>query len=240
MPSPRLATIGFLAPMPPELRPLARRLRLTRSGRGADAWHTGRIGSAAVVAATTGIGTARARRATERLLEVHRVDHVLVVGVAGGLARHVSVGDVVVPSSVVDAAGTTFQPAPLDGGPSEGRLLTTDDFIKDRQRLEALAEQGFAAIDMETAAVAAVCEAAGVPWSAYRGISDDAFDPAVGDDVLGMMRPDGSADLAQVARFVLGKPSRVRLLSRLARDLGVATRGAADAAIAACERAVGP
>ena len=230
-------TIGFLAPMPSELRPLVRQLRLARPGRGPTAWHTGRLGAASVVASTTGIGTRRAVRATEALLEAHRVDHVVVVGVAGGLARHVAVGEVVVPEVVADAEGREFRPAPIDGEPGAGRLLTTDDFIKDRARLEALVEQGFSAIDMETAAIAKTCEDAGIPWSAYRGISDDAFDPAVGDDVLALARPDGSPDPLKAARYVLARPSRARLLARLARDLSAATSGAAQAAVAACLRA---
>ena len=231
-----VTSVGFLAPMPSELRPLVRRLHLGRGAKGDGAWHSGRLGAATVVATTTGIGTASAARATEHLLAERRVDHIVVIGVAGGLAEGIGVGDVVIPDTVVDDAGAVFHPAPMDGGPTKGRLFTTDDFIKDRARLDDLARRGFVAIDMETAAVAAVCESAGVPWSVYRGISDDAFDPAVDDDVFGLTRPDGSADLARVARFVLARPSRVRLLARLARDLGAATKGAADAAVAALER----
>ena len=33
-------------------------------------------------------------------------------------------------------------------------------------------QRGFGAVDMEAAGVAEVCEAAGVDWSVYRGISD--------------------------------------------------------------------
>ena len=235
-----VASVGFLAPMPSELRPLVPRLGLSREGKDHRAWHTGRLGDVALVATTTGIGTARATEAATRLLEWYRVDHVVVTGVAGGLSREAPVGSVVVPETVVDARGTTFRPTPLDGGPGRGSLLTTDELIKDRERLDDLVRRGFVAVDMETAAVAAVCEAASVPWSVYRGISDDAFDPGVDDAVLGLTRPDGSADLGRVARFVLARPSRVRLLARLGKDLSTATKRAADAAASALERSRRP
>ena len=55
-----VTSVGFLAPMPSELRPLVRRLHLGRGAKGDGAWHTGRLGAATVVATTTGIGTASA------------------------------------------------------------------------------------------------------------------------------------------------------------------------------------
>jgi hypothetical protein len=141
-----VTSVGFLAPMPSELRPLVRRLHLGRGAKGDGAWHTGRLGAATVVATTTGIGTASAARATERLLAERRVDHVVVIGVAGGLAEGIGVGDVVIPDTVVDDSGAVFHPVPMDGGPTEGHLFTTDDFIKDRARLDDLARSGFVAI----------------------------------------------------------------------------------------------
>ena len=49
------------------------------------------------------------------------------------------------------------------------------------------------AVDMETSAIAAVCEAKGVSWSVFRSISDHVGDAIVDEAVLGMMRPDGAS-----------------------------------------------
>jgi len=226
--------LGFLAPMPSELKPLQQALSLAASGRGLDAVHTGSLDDRTVVALLTGIGTARAATRTRHLLASHAVDHVIVIGVAGGLGSDVSVGDVVVPEVVVDlASGRELRPSPLGSSVPHGRLLTSDDFITDQDELGRLRDAGAAAIDMETAAIGRVCEDQGCRWSVFRGISDDAFDPSVDEAILGLTRPDGAPDLGAVARFVAGNPTRVRLLARLGRDLKAATNGAVSAALAA-------
>ena len=68
-------------------------------------------------------------------------------------------------------------------------------------------------------------------FSQYRRISDDAFDPSVDDRILALSRPDGSPDLAAVARFLARDPRRARLLARLGKDLTSATSAAVDAAL---------
>jgi adenosylhomocysteine nucleosidase len=225
---------GFLAPMPPELAPLRKALHLSADGEGPGAIHTGAVDGQPVVGLLTGIGLDRARARTETLLADHRVDHVVVIGVAGGLGADVAVGDVVVPEVVVDlASGRELVPTPLGTVAHGGRLLSSDDFITDPERLAELRADGAWAIDMETAAVAMVCEDRGVPWSVFRGISDDAFDPAVDEAVLGLTKPDGTPDLAAVTRFVGRNPTRVRLLARLGRDLKSATTGAVSTALTA-------
>jgi len=229
-----IEALGFLAPMPSELKPLQQALSLDASGRDLDATHTGTLGDRPVVALLTGIGMDRAAARTRHLLANHPVDHVVVIGVAGGLGEAVTVGDVVVPEVVIDLTdGRELRPSPLGSASPFGRLLTSDDFITDQDVLRGLRDDGATAIDMETAAIARVCEDQGCRWSVFRGISDDGFDPMVDESILGLTRPDGSPNLTAVARFVAGNPTRVRLLARLGRDLKAATTGAVSAALAA-------
>jgi adenosylhomocysteine nucleosidase len=218
--------------MPVELRPLVRRLHLKQK--------RGRLGSIDVVSAIIGIGTERAAEATTRLLRDEPVDHVIVIGVAGGIDRSFPLGSVMIPTLVMNAAtSVSYQPHPLGHESPRGILCTTDDFIKDHPSLMRLRDDGVAALDMETAAVARVCEERGRPWSVFRAISDDAFDPEVDEAILGLTRPDGSAEMKAVARYIAGNPMRVRLLARLARDSKTATTAAVDAALAACGAAWG-
>ena len=49
-----------------------------------------------------------------------------------------------------------------------GRLVTSDDFHVDADELVELEAAGVIALDMETAAVAAVCEQHGCAWSVVR------------------------------------------------------------------------
>jgi hypothetical protein len=92
------------------------------------------------------------------------------------------------------------------------------------------------ALDMETAAIAAVCDRRACPWSVIRAISDRVSDGLVDDEVLALAGPSGSARPVAVARFVARHPTRVRHLARLGRDLRTATHAAAAAAVDACRR----
>ncbi|WP_208027015.1 hypothetical protein [Rhabdothermincola sediminis] len=86
---------------------------------------------------------------------------------------------------------------------------------------------------MDTTGVAEVCSARGVGWSACRGISDQALDPSVDEAILGLLRPDGSADLGRVAGLIGREPRRLVSLVRLGRQLATATGAAARTAAAA-------
>ena len=102
--------VGILAPMPSELAPVVKSMGLTR---GADAMFVGRVGTVEVVAMRTGMGLALATAATTRMLDHTEVEHVVVVGIAGGLGS-TRVGELVCPEVVIDrATDTEYVPAPL-------------------------------------------------------------------------------------------------------------------------------
>jgi adenosylhomocysteine nucleosidase len=227
--------IGMLAPMPSELGPLVKAASLERSPFGSLPAHTGVVGDCDVVATKTGIGTKLAAEATERLLDAGRIDRVLVVGIAGGIAGATAVGDVVVPEVVVDGdTGAEYRPAPLNGFDSRGVLETSDDFLVDEEDIARFKERGVIAVDMETASVAAVCEQRGVPWSVVRAISDMAG--VTPDDVIGLANPDGSPNLSAGIKYMLRRPWRVPGLVKLAKDSTRAANLAARAAVRAIEQ----
>jgi nucleoside phosphorylase len=106
------------------------------------------------------------------VLERGPFDHVMVVGIAGGLDPALPVGALMVPSQVrLYPDGPRYTPIPCPRTPA-GALMTTDGLFSDEEAWRAHPRDGFGAVDMEAAGVAEVCEAAGVPWSVYRGISD--------------------------------------------------------------------
>jgi hypothetical protein len=85
---------------------------------------------------------------------------------------------------------------------------------------------------METAAVARVCERNGIPWLAFRAISDMAGDESLGPVVMTLVNPDGSPRVWAGIRFLLTHPRRIRRFVRLGRDAQAATIAAAEAAAA--------
>jgi adenosylhomocysteine nucleosidase len=219
--------IAFVCAMPRELRPLRRRLRLGKTAAG----YVGRIGDRAVVAVVTGVGTARAHAATVRLLDGADVEWVIVVGIAGGSDDAAAIGSLVLPAVVVDGASASeHRPTPLLVGKSRGALWTADELIVEPAVHADLRSRGVVALDMETAAVAKVCEERGVAWSVVRAISDRA---SVDAEILGLTHPDGAVNLVAVARFLVRHPGALPLLIRLGRDATLATNRAADAAIGA-------
>jgi hypothetical protein len=83
---------------------------------------------------------------------------------------------------------------------------------------------------MEAAGVAEACQTAGVDWSVYRGISDRPDENIVDQAVFALSKPDGSADLRAVGRYVIRDPRRARTLAHLNRAMGRAAHVAATAA----------
>jgi adenosylhomocysteine nucleosidase len=222
--------VGMLAPMQPELQPIVRRLGLEGDG----SLYRGRTGDIEVVAMLTTIGMEAGAQAAQRMLE-HDVDWMMVVGVAGGVDRSVPIGGVVVPEVVIDrASGGRFRPSHLGNIVPRGTLSCGDELITGQDELNRMAARGVVAVDMETAAVAAICDGAQCPWSVFRGISDYAGEGLVDDALFAMTRPDGTADPDVIARYLEENPERKQVLARLARDANLATEAAATAAIEAC------
>jgi adenosylhomocysteine nucleosidase len=222
----------MLAPMQCELQPIVRRLGMEASGSRYEGLTRDGVD---VVALVTNIGMANGANAAREVIELG-VDHVMVVGIAGGVDTDaLTIGDVIVPEVVIGRAmERSFRPVFLGEIAARGTLSCGDDFITDPAALALMAAEGVIAVDMETAAVAAVCEDARVPWSVFRGISDFAGEGLVDDALFALTNPDGTADQPALAKYLEQNPDRLAILQRLAKDTAKATEGAAAAAIAAC------
>jgi nucleoside phosphorylase len=217
--------------MRPELTAVVRAGALRRTGHDGPISHGGTAGTWNVAAGVIGVGPASARRATERVLEQGTFDHVMVVGIAGGLDPALPVGALIVPRQVrLYPDGPLYQAHPLPSRQAEGNLMTTDGLLSAEEAWRAILESGFGAVDMEAAGVAEACERAGVDWSVYRGISDRPDEDIVDQAVFALSKPDGSADLRAVGRYLIRDPRRARTLAHLNRAMGQAAHVAATAA----------
>jgi uridine phosphorylase len=219
--------------MRPELRAVVRAGALSRLREQGPFSHAGTVGAWTIRAGLTGIGPRSARRATEQVLASGPVDHVMVVGIAGGLDPTLPLGALMVPDEVrLYPDGPTYRSHPLPVRRAAGKLMTTDGLLPAEEAWRAILAAGFGAVDMEAAGVAEVCEDAGIDWSVYRGISDRPEDNVVDHAVFALSKPDGSADLVAVGKYVARDPRRVRILARLNRGMGDAAKAAASAAFA--------
>ena len=228
--------VAIIAPMPSEMRPVVKMLGLSRAGeQGGIAVYTGSTGGIEVILSGTGIGPRQADTAMERLLQSTMVDRVIVSGIAGGLAPVSAVGDIVVPEEVVDSGtGERFRATPVGAVTPRGiiRMGDADDYSLDDTDIEQLVADGFTALDMETAAIARVCERYGVPWIAFRVISDMAGDASLGPDVMTLVNADGSPKVWAALRYLVTHPHRIPLMVRVGRDSQAAATAAAGAAVA--------
>lgn len=157
-----------------ELRLGMRILRLELDGR-------------TLLAVVAGIGKVRAAQGATQLLE-RGARGLLVVGTCGGLRTHLGPGTLIHCSRAVQTdlsvrEGREVSPSAawLEAWRAEvparsGWFLTADRPVLSYWRRIRLARAfpGDCVADMETAAVAAVAEAAGVPWAALRAVTDRA------------------------------------------------------------------
>jgi adenosylhomocysteine nucleosidase len=221
-------------PMRSELRPVVKLARARRHQVDGRTVYAGRVGAVEVEIVQIGVGPAAARRATEWALGHFEVDHVVVCGIAGGLAAHLPVGAPVVPEVVIDLpSGKRYVSAPMVGVERTGLVATADHLILDPARLGELEALGVVALEMESSGVAAACEAADLPWTTFRVISDRPDEHLIDAEMMSLLRPDGTADVAQVFRLVSRNPKRVPAMVRLGRDSSMAAARAARTALTA-------
>lgn len=210
-----------------ELRCVARRLRITHEPDSDCRTRTG-PGGVTVELMLCGVGPEMAAATTARAIASVAPDHVVVVGIAGGLVGQ-PIGTVIRPADVIDhRTGRRFQASRLGSAEPAGAIVTTDGWVDDSE-LDQHRRDGVQAVDMESAAVAAAAVAADLPWSAIRAISDRPADGVVDRRISALVRRDGSADLVAVVRYLAPAPWRVARLAQLGRDSNTAARAASDA-----------
>jgi nucleoside phosphorylase len=222
-----------LTPMRSELKAVVRAGALHLTQNDPMFSHAGTAGTWAVLAGRIGMGPAVARRATERILARGHFDHIMVVGIAGGLDPKFPVGSVMVPNEVcLHPDGTLYRTHPLPSRTAEGGLMTTDGLFSDEAVWRPILEAGFGAVDMEAAGVAEACEQAGVGWSIYRGISDRPEENLVDQAVFALSKANGTVDLVALGKFLGRDPLRIKMLVHLNRCMKKAAHAAATAAFA--------
>jgi adenosylhomocysteine nucleosidase len=231
----RDGAIAFVCAMPMELAPLVQMLSLTETDVNGTVLHTGSHAGRDVVAIVTGMGTDFATAGTTRLLDAAAARWVLVVGITGALESETPIGTLVWPEIVLDSeTGREFRPAPLGDRTPNGTMWTTNGLTTNHDDLARLRADGVVSLDMETAAIAEVCDGRGIPWSVFRCISDRANDGSVDEEVFHLSNQDGTPNPAAIEKYFAEHPERLPLMAQMAENAALATRTAAEAAIAAC------
>ena len=229
------ARVAFICAMPMELTPLVEKLSLTETKVGDVTVHSGTLAGREVVGIVTGMGVDLATAGTQALLDAMPIDHVVVVGITGGMENETPIGTLILPEAVVHSVtGAEYRPTPLGEGTPQGKMLTTVGLSANNEdRMAELRAQGVVGLDMETAAIAHLCDERGIPWSVFRVISDRP-DSNITEDVFKMSNLDMTPNQEAIDAYFAKYPDALERLTKLGEDATLAANNAADAAIRAC------
>ncbi|NIW04249.1 MAG: purine phosphorylase [Gammaproteobacteria bacterium] len=192
-----------------------------------------------------GIGSERAARAAQELL-AQGCGALVSWGFAGALVPRLRRGDLLVPARVVDADGSGIEVdvhwhrrmqqalAPAPTLCTQTLLQASAAVLTAEAKAALFASSRAAAVDMESATLGAVANAAGVPFLAVRAIVDIHSD-SLPVWVAHALDDSGRLAARVVLTGLLRRPGDLSKLLRLAR--GVA---AARASLARAARLAGP
>jgi len=207
--------------------------RVEQIGRSAEKTPGFVVGFAAEARAARGLGwpvavgggsAAGATAAAQRLVTAG-VTGLISFGLAAGLDASLPAGTVIVADAVMTGGRLWRTDTALSarlGGTTGHLCLGLDHIVADQTEKRRLGrETGAALADMESAAVAAVADAAGLPFGVLRAICDPAsrtLPPAalVALDASGRLAP------TRIVWSVLTRPGQVPALLALAREAATA------------------
>jgi adenosylhomocysteine nucleosidase len=181
---------------------------LRRADWGGVPAFTGRIAGAEILVVHVGIGLESAARTIRAVLGAGRPRLVIGAGFGGGLDPRLRAGDTVTDD---------FSRQPDDGKRAILSRAEPVETAADKRKFHR--ETGAQVVDMETAALVAACNSAGVPLIAIRAVSDTADEalpvPFAGwfDIARQRVRP-----MALVG-FLMRNPSRIAPFARFVRRL---------------------
>lgn len=215
-PAPAPADVGIVAAMPMEVADLVSGLKkVWRYQSVAVPVIEGEYGGKIIAVAVGGMGRASAARAAEVLIAGHRPGWLISAGFAGALNPAYARNDLIVPREVIDREGSSFV---VDFPPemavsvqhARGRLLTVDRVVlraADKGELHRSYQADL--VDMESSAVAAVCQEKMVRFLSIRVISDDAHGD-LPDEITAIMNPSGVYRVGATLRSLWRRPSSAR------------------------------
>lgn len=231
-----LITVAVTSEAGPLIRGLG--LRRDRSLLRRRIVYTGRVGGRPIVLAVTGMGPSQASHVVDALQRRCGPGRVIISGTAGAVRPGLNTGDVIVPRCIIDTANdlqwqpTWHPPSPAEQeddslGEATSGVLHSGDTVVDTPAAKAkIAQRGADAVDMESAAIARVCDHYDVPWICIRAICDTA-EMRLPAAAARLVDRRGRPRVIYAATYVILQPWQMRPLMRL----GAAAKCAAAALV---------
>ncbi len=215
-PAPLPSDVGIVAALPIEVGFLTDALTKVRKYSGPshtiiEGEHSGKL----ITLIVGGVGRPAAWNATELLLAGHRPRIVISAGFGGALDPSLKRNDVVLCTEILDGEGGRYVGESMGAFESSrrfrtGRLVTVDALVRTAAEKAELREKFNAdVVDMETSAVASVCDAKGLRFVSLRVVSDEAAAdlPA---EVVTMLTRSGGYQVGAALRAIWNRPSAVK------------------------------
>lgn len=208
-------TIAIVSAMTSELQSARRALGLSGAPPTdavcAEGWYKG----VRILTVVTNMGLHAAQQATEQLFNRYadEINHLFVVGIAGAVDAGLDIGAVVIPESVVDERdGIARYPVNLSDRKPAGVIYSTDQLQYDKAFVALLHSRKVSLVDMESGAIAAVCEHNHCPFTIIRAVSDRVDKHAQDFDVFQLANADGSPRYGAAIRYILARPWKMAYL----------------------------
>lgn len=169
-----------------------------------------------------GIGRKNAESCVRNFLPDINPGLVLTCGFAGALDADLKLGDVVFEIAPDDDPLAELADALAAAGARPGKFFCADRVattIAEKEKLRA--ETGADAVEMESAAIHAVCRERGVPCATVRVISDTAGED-LPLDFNALAKPDRSLDFGKLAWKIVRSPGKVAALLELRKKTNFA------------------
>lgn len=191
----------------------------------------------------TGIGRRNTENSVRAFLAAHSPELVLTCGFAGGLNPDLRLGDVVFENSSSSSRGDEAQTEignelePPDtgcyeklvaAGAKRGTFFCADRIATTAAEKKILREEtGADVVEMESAAIHAVCAERGIPCATVRVISDTAHED-LPLDFNALAKADKNLDLGKLFLAVAKSPAKIGALMELQRRTKFAAKRLAE------------
>jgi adenosylhomocysteine nucleosidase len=223
--------IAITFALPSESSDLVRQLQALQRH---DKLLSGKIGDRAVTILHTGVGAKNCNARLEILLHKTRPKLVISSGFAGAVSEQLHVGDLVLARNFSDPGLLASAERILrDSDPRLVKLFTSTSIVDSiAERNEIARTAGAAAVDMDTGAIAGVCNAHGVPLLSLRGISDTPNQPFPAPPSVLFDIDRQQTNYGRLLAYLFRHPASIRRLFRFGRQIAQVRAVLTDAIVA--------
>ena len=180
----------------------------------------------------TSIGRQNAEKSVREFLAVNSPEMVLTCGFAGGLNPDFKIGDVLfecgIQSEPPHVGCYQLKEKLLAAGATPAKIFCADRIattVAEKKKMRD--ETGADAVEMESAAIHAVCRERGIPCATVRVISDTASED-LPLDFNALSKPDKSLDYGKLFLAIAKSPGKIGALMRLQKNTKLAAENLAQ------------